>query len=89
MEDYTLAAGYFGRFLERPPSRPQLANHRLFVEQVYDRLRHLNVKDLQYVQGVVQNLEKTYVLKPSWLTELYEDTLGLLLQVKTTESLTE
>jgi len=96
LEYYTLAAGYFGRFLERPlnptptpedkqlypRSRPRLANHRLFIGQVYDRLRLLKVEDLQYIQEVLRTLEEIYSLKPSWLAEFYEDTLGLLLQVR-------
>jgi tetratricopeptide (TPR) repeat protein len=88
---YTLAAGYFGRFLERPlssgnrylypPYRPQLTNHRIFIEHLYDRLKDLQPKQWQDIRGKISDLERTYGIQHSWLKDFYSDTLYFLLDV--------
>jgi tetratricopeptide (TPR) repeat protein len=89
IECYALAACYFGRFLEclpEPLSRPQLANHRLFVEHLYDRLRLFTAEELQHIEAnVLQPLQEAYHLKPAWRDVLYAEPLELLRQVRSPE----
>lgn len=92
IRQYTLAAAYFGRFLERPigkehtylypSSRPQLANHRKFVEQVYDNFKDINREDLKYIQDdLLPKLKDTFGIKQSWTEDLLDEPLGFALQM--------
>jgi hypothetical protein len=92
IRQYALAAAYFGRFLERPigeehkylyPSyRPQLANHRRFVEQLYDNLKDINRDDLKYIRDeLLPQLKETYRMKHSWTDDLLDEPLGFALQM--------
>jgi len=96
IEHYTLAAGYFGRFLEPPQlgtsspygtlyprAKAQLANHRIFIEQLYSRLVQLGSEDLNYIRELLPDIQEAYRLKENWLDEFYDDVLGLLLQIRT------
>jgi hypothetical protein len=98
IEYYALASCYFGRFLQRPlnpnpspeekqlyPSyRPQLANHWLFTEELYNRLRLFSIEQLHYIRTeILESLKEDYLLEPSWLGVLFQEPLDLLRQVRT------
>jgi len=104
IEHYVLAACYFGRFLERPldpssvsedehlypPSQPRLTSHRLFIEHLYGHLSQLEAEDILRIgQELLPELERTYVLKPSWLGVFRQEVLELLEHTKATKFATE
>ena len=88
---YTVAIRYFGRFLTRPlkvgneylyPTyRPQLANHRLFIERLYDNLKTLSPEYWRLIEQEVTKLEEIYQIEHTWIQDFYGDTLNFLLQI--------
>ncbi len=89
---YTLAAGYFGRFITRPLNsdnsslypdyRPSLENHRIFVEQLYNILFKLEPEDLKSIKSeILPEILTQYHLDPVWLEGFYSNTLDLLLNM--------
>lgn len=91
IEHYTVAAGYFGRFLERPLSpyngylyphyRPHLENHRIFREQLYHRLKDLEPEHWREIKEKISETARLSAIRDSWLLDFYEDTLDFLLAV--------
>lgn len=92
VEDYTLAVSYFGKFLSRPLNRenislypsvqPQLANHRLFVQRLYDSFRSLTEFQLNSARSIANQLVGKYNIDPTWIETFYEDTLDFLLDMQ-------
>jgi tetratricopeptide (TPR) repeat protein len=98
IEEYVMAAGYFGRFLEIAGKSGQkktkntyyagihstLMNHRVFGEQVYSRLRGLdsNAKDIEVINSLFTANKVDYKLEDVWIDEYFGDIIDLLLQTK-------
>jgi tetratricopeptide (TPR) repeat protein len=98
IEEYVMAAGYFGRFLEIDGKKDQkkiksiscagarssLMNHRVFGEQVYSRLRELNsnAKDIEAINNLFATIKDNYNLQDVWIDQFFGDLVDLLLQTK-------
>jgi tetratricopeptide (TPR) repeat protein len=91
IEHYTLAAAYFGRFLSRPLAaencalyphyRPQLVHHRIFIEELHDRLKDLESNQLLDVKKEIEDLQHKYPIQASWIEDFCADTIEFLVQM--------
>ncbi|MEJ5198541.1 MAG: hypothetical protein WHX53_06430, partial [Anaerolineae bacterium] len=75
MKHYAFAATYFERYSAHAVRLE--ATHK----QVYSRVRHCKLEDLEYIQGTfLPSLKDRYGLDPTTLGRFFEETLGLALQ---------
>jgi len=94
IECFTLAAGYFGRFLERPlspgnawvypsardMSEVQLESHRLFVQQLHTMLMLLPEPSIAIIRNLVYDMiGGKYRISHSWLDRFFAEPFSLLL----------
>lgn len=93
MENYALAMGYFGRFLEsaelegnrKQLSNSSLKNHRVFSEELYWRLRNLNYEMIKDVnENILPKIIKEYDLQNESVNRFYKEVEELLVQVNRT-----
>jgi len=100
VENYVIAASYFGRFMERPLNsnnmhlypryKPNLKNHWKLASNIYNVLSVLELEDLKMVkQQILPRLYSHYHLKPSWLELFNEDGLDFLLTISGISTLQE
>lgn len=98
LEEFALAAGYFGRFLEIASKSGQvkresirhvdtssmLMNHRMFGKQVYSQLRELNMnaEDIKEITKILRTIKDKYNLQDLWIDEFFSDAIDLLIHTK-------
>jgi nucleoside phosphorylase len=84
---YTMAAGYFSRYLERPISNEnafypggtqRLEAHFNFTQSLYERMSNLNNSDLTFLHNKMYNNE--FNLPSSWLERFFKQSFDLLLR---------
>jgi tetratricopeptide (TPR) repeat protein len=77
MHHFVFAAAYFERYSE------QATGLRTTFKQLYDRFKQCKHDDLRYIQEQsLPTIAETYALDPTQLGKFFEDTLGLVLHLR-------
>jgi len=93
MENYVLAAGYFGRFLETANTsskrntgstsmRSMLMNHRAFGKQVYEHFQELEFDKgkIVVIEDTIRKIKDDYCIKDDWIDLFFDEIIDLLKQ---------
>jgi hypothetical protein len=76
MKHFVFSYTYFGLYSKRAVGRETA------YKQLYDRFKKCSTQDLKYLRDeLIPKIAKDYGLDATWLGVLFEDTLGLALQI--------